>query len=145
MDGNTLRNMLQYLPKPSGRVIAVMSYDELLSALSRRTLADAVVIFNTQPRSEPGEHWMAMVSGNSKAYVFDSLACFPRLFCGEVLARCLDEGFEEVGWSGTALQSAVTNVCGDYAYVFCALVAHRGGMCDRAVSDMGALGRSQHS
>lgn len=88
---------------------------------------------------------MAMVSGNSKAYIFDSLPCFPKLICGDVLEECLEGGaFIEVGRTNAELYSTDTNVCGVYAFVCLTCVATQRGRCNGVVADIEELGLSQH-
>lgn len=136
--------MLKQTSSSCDRMVDVMADDELLAALRARSLSNATVIFNTQPRSQAGQHWMAMVSCNSKAYIIDNLACFPEIICGSILRNSFDGGgFGEVGSSNTTLQSTDTNVCREYAFAFLACVAAQLGGCNANVAGIQRLVPSQ--
>lgn len=61
MDRSTLCSLLKQIRSPPDRVVVVMVYDKLLGALQARLLSNATIIFNTQLRSQPGQHCMTMV------------------------------------------------------------------------------------
>ena len=59
MDEQTLKEMLYYLVNSTN--IHVFSYDECLRFLESYNKQDTYyIIFNNQPRSHPGEHWLSL-------------------------------------------------------------------------------------
>lgn len=68
--------MLKQIPFSPYRVVDDGAYDVFQAALLARSLSRACIIFNTQPNSHHELHWMAIVSGNSKAHIFDSSTFF---------------------------------------------------------------------
>ena len=72
MDEHTLRYMLFSLVNSTN--ICVFSYDECLRFLQSYNKLDTYyIIFNSEPRSDPGEHWLALyIYGNKVIEFFDS-------------------------------------------------------------------------
>lgn len=146
MDERILRKILLATGGSNNRFADVMSYDEVLRYIGSPEAMNSVIIFNTQPRTKPGEHWMVLVMSPTRAYIMDSLGVFPALVCSDLIPRAFATNgrLVEIGWNTENLQSTDTNVCGEYSLGFARYIME-GRTCASAFNSLLALGVTQHT
>ena len=73
-------------------------------------------VFNTDNRSEPGEHWLAIfIDEDKKAEFFDSYGNHPRYFR---LEKYLDKIARSWTYNGQRIQDYFSQLCGHYCVYF---------------------------
>ena len=78
-----------------------------------------LLIANTQPANRPGDHWIAIsVHRNGNGQYFDSYGRPPSKTFRDYMNRHCRKTWS---YSRKQLQSAVSNVCGQYCIVWCLL------------------------
>jgi hypothetical protein len=95
----------------------LLDYVEVVKTRISSDLPTAFVV-NTDASDRPGEHWIALlITSQGHVYWFDSYG-FPPAFYDTMFNRFCDM-FSSITWSNPyRLQSAVTDVCGEYVVMF---------------------------
>jgi hypothetical protein len=139
--------LLQHLAQHPGRANALGVFAaDCLPPRSRVTSCDTCFVLNTDPRSQPGAHWLAFYYDSVRRQLeyFDSfglpLAYYP------IVAHSLSDRKLEVAAKNTygTLQSLDSTACGYY----CILFLHyrvRFGSGSVAANKISKLGRSDRS
>lgn len=104
--------ILQVLQLTDARTYGVFPADQI----PRRWTKPAAIIANTDGHRQPGSHWVAMYVGSSgRATYFDSYG-LPPLVPQHLLRLRGNCSFYR--WNTKRLQSATSNVCGQYCIMF---------------------------
>ena len=90
--------------------------DEMINSLKQATESDGVFIFNTQPSTKSGEHWICVIINSRVVYYFDSFGRHPKYF--PRVAEILTLQCRIIEWNSFLLQNTSTTVCGDYCILF---------------------------
>ena len=97
--------------------LGAFPFDELPD----RPTGDFSVIVNTEPGTEPGNHWIPIICKDNVMYFVDSFGRGPRnsLFSKEFKETILDftSGFKR-RWNKRMVQYIFSNVCGEYSIYF---------------------------
>jgi len=103
----------------NGRFMGVFARDRLpLQLPQRRPL---LLICNTDPHDEPGEHWIAMFIGNNaKGEYFDSYGRDAPLIFKNYLNRYCTNWIK----NDVRVQSVLSSFCGHYCAFYCLFKAH---------------------
>lgn len=80
-----------------------------------------VLVFNTQPKGMPGEHWICVYAQERSYYYFDSYGRPPTHYPD--ISRSLRLRFKRAEHNTLRLQGHSTTVCGDYCVLFCLLIS----------------------
>ena len=86
-----------------------------------------LLVWNTDPSDESGEHWIAVYVDDDEHYgeYFDSLGRAPT----RTFERYMDEHCREWIYNRKQLQSIVSRFCGHYCACFCILRSKGVDMC----------------
>lgn len=106
------------------RTVGVFPADQI----PKRWTKPAAIVANTDGHKQPGTHWVAMYVGNNgRATYFDSYGLPPLV--PEHLLR-LRENCSFYRWNTTRLQSATSDVCGQYCIMFLHCMSHNYALSD---------------
>lgn len=102
-------------------------------ALAQFNQLEGIYIFNTDPISKPGSHWIGVVAlpDNNSIEYFDSYGLPPILWKG--IYKALTTGARILKWNNVRLQGVLSTVCGDYSLMFL-LMRARGISMEKFIS-----------
>ena len=97
--------------------LGAYAYDEL----PEKPTGDFSIIVNTEPGTEPGDHWIPIICQNNIVYFVDSFGRAPTnpLFSKEFkeTIRTFISGYKR-RWNNRMIQYIFSNVCGEYSIYF---------------------------
>ena len=96
----------------------VFGLDELKQIDKHRK---GLVIFNTQPTTLPGQHWIALSITVDTIFYFDSLNS--GFHSNECVAKFLIKMNKKVILNNIQIQPDVSNLCGVHCIVFCHIMS----------------------
>ena len=96
----------------------VFGLDELKQIDKHRK---GLIIFNTQPTTLPGQHWIALSVSADTIFYFDSLNS--GFHSNECVAKFLIKMNKNVILNNIQIQPDVSNLCGLHCIVFCHLMS----------------------
>ena len=96
----------------------VFGLDELKQINKHRK---GLVIFNTQPTTLPGQHWIALSITVDTIFYFDSLNS--GFHSNECVAKFLIKMNKKVILNNIQIQPDVSNLCGVHCIVFCHIMS----------------------
>ena len=97
--------------------LGAFPYDEL----PPKPDGDFSIIVNTEPGTQPGDHWIPIICKNKTFYFVDSFGRDPKsqLFSDEFKETISNlMGRSKRNWNNTMVQHVFSNVCGEYAIYF---------------------------
>ena len=96
----------------------VFGLDELKQIDKHRK---GLIIFNTQPTTLPGQHWIALSITVDTIFYFDSLNS--GFYSNECVAKFLIKMNKKVILNNIQIQPDVSNLCGVHCIVFCHIMS----------------------
>jgi hypothetical protein len=87
-----------------------------------------VFVLNADTSSQPGSHWLSVVTTPTETLFFDSYGFPPDVYGG--IRESLILIGKLIEWNRIPLQGPLSTVCGDYCVTFCLLLSRGWGMKD---------------
>lgn len=78
----------------------------------------AAYIVNTDPRGEPGQHWLGLWTEKNRCEVMDSYGLPITTYQAPDLEKWIEDEWDSVQWNDRTLQALNSTACGHYALMF---------------------------
>ena len=105
----------------------VRGFDGVFSSNTLPPDNPRLLVANTQPSDQPGEHWISIyVDRNGDGKYFDSFSRPP----SRNFKDYLDKHCKSWTYNSTQLQSIASKLCGQYCVVWCIFIRKKADLCN---------------